>query len=555
MLKQLDTTRAALLGVLFAMVAFSYALATSTGVSEKSASAGIRAVGSLTFTNPIVKDDIGTDRYLGLAVAGSSFSRYCRATGGVPPYSFSPAVAGSDGIILQKAGLSLALSGLISGTLGTVPSPIRFGVTVTDSMIGSANTHTETFRITLATGTQFQFATGTLGDAVQGRLYVASLPVINGNQASLTYSNPDGKLAAAGLAVSNDGTLYGVPVTVGTVTFHVDCQDKNGTFAASFTGTGKGQDFSLNVVAGAVSSGLVSSSIQIKAGAGTLKDSVKLAGQINLGTNTVSSLAGKSLQLLIGPYTAPLSPAFDAKGKASAKGAKGVASTVASISSKGQLKIAVKDTITAALSQQMLVTVLLVDSTGSTVSAVAEDLPFTVKSTTKGSTYSYKSGVTVPGGSFLITSVAGKDDTSRNSPGASDAWKVAFIAQPANGQSFSASNADVTIGSYLMSIGVAVSGSKGGLKSVKQPAKTANIVTKLSMDPTKGKGSVQTSSVLSSNTNIPTGSNPGKASSGAPFFMNVTLNGAAKATTGVVYQGEGSKQIVPARNGWTSNIK
>jgi hypothetical protein len=90
MFKFAGQARAALLGSLFAIIGFSYALATMDGANGRAVASRV-GVGStfLHFTNPFVPSD--TDRDLGDIVAGSSFLRIARAAGGVGPYRFASA--------------------------------------------------------------------------------------------------------------------------------------------------------------------------------------------------------------------------------------------------------------------------------------------------------------------------------------------------------------------------------------------------------------------------------------------------------------------------------
>ncbi len=82
--------RAALLGFLFAVLGFSFALATSTDASPRQASArACFGTDILHFTNPFYPST--TDRDLGDIVAGSSFIRAARAAGGIGPYRFASA--------------------------------------------------------------------------------------------------------------------------------------------------------------------------------------------------------------------------------------------------------------------------------------------------------------------------------------------------------------------------------------------------------------------------------------------------------------------------------
>ena len=563
LLQKTGITRAAPLGVFLAAVAFSFALATSSGVSEQGGGAASRAVAAGTqvaFTNPLISDTIGTDRDLGVAVVGSAFSRYCRAAYGVAPYTFTHPASST---LVTGYGLKLdttngPTAGLVSGTLTSlVGTLIRFDVTVTDSAT-QASTSTAHFRITVANSGVFQFAVGTLDPAVQGRFYSVPLPaVINGNQSKLTYvvsAGDSAALAAAGLAVDTDGlTLSGVPSGTSPVAFTLYCQDANGNLARSFDGATVGQQYNLPVTAGAISSGLLVSALTMKAGMpaksnGTATGSIKLTA-----TTTLSVTNGQYLKVIIGSYASPVTDSAFANGKA-----KATAKAVAATFSKGKLTITVANqTIpdTYSTGAALVVVQITSDAAGKVVVAqVAENVPITATvQANKGDTVTLTKNIPPAGGVFQLTSVAGKDDNKSTVP--ATVWKVSFIAIPPSG-SFTSTSGDVTIGNEDLPFTGGTTNNKGVLtysftkvNTGSTPKDNPDVLATLSMDPNKGKGALTTSDLSwnagtnTGKTGTPAVTGTGLTTSGA-FYMNVTLGSPA------TYQGEGLVQIAHTGTSW-----
>ncbi|MGD0089317.1 MAG: hypothetical protein ABSE73_05295 [Planctomycetota bacterium] len=583
MLQKSGITHAALLGVLFAAVAFSFALATSSGVSEQGGGAAIRAAAAGTqvqFTNPIISDKIGTDRDLGVAAVGSVFSRYCRAAYGVAPYKFTNAASSQ---LVATYGLTLdqttgPTAGLVSGTLSAlVGTLIRFDVTVMDSAI-TPTSATSSFRITVMPNNgAFQFATSTLDAAVQGRFYSVPLPpVIYGNWATasdLTYTVSAADtttLTNAGLTIDPVAqTLSGVPFSSsgGTppiaVTFTLNCKDKSGNFAQSADGKTVGQKFTLTVNPGAVSSGLLISALTIGANMplkkGNPADSLKLTA-----ITTLNPVSGQFLRVTVGVsasnvpvtsgsptyFSATTTDPFNDKGKASGKG-----DAVTASISKGKLTIAATgQSITTSLASPVLVIVQILDATGKKIVAqVGENVQISPKPGRNNAvTFTLSRGGTPGGGVFMLTSVAGKDD--KNTP--STAWKVGFVALPASG-SFQPGPVDVTIGNLDLAndkTGQPIAVTTKGNGVAYKPASTAkltktdiNLLATLAMDGKTGKGTLTTSNLTQSagtvgKTTAATGT--GITTSGA-FYTNITLG--APATT---YQGEGIWNVTHTNTSW-----
>jgi hypothetical protein len=565
MSKLAGNTRAALLGVLFAMVGFSFAIASFDGGSSGASAKG-RAVGSnpLHFTNPFFTAT--TDRDLGDIVAGSGFVRYVRAAGGVAPYTFTSSVNPTLKSVISTA--DILKNGTVIGTTAASfnTTPVRFNVTVADSSTSNAS-KTEFFRLTLVSGSAFRFAVDAIPTATQLRDYITKIEVLNGTPVSFTAAilsstvagvGVGGKLEDVGLTLANDGTLYGKPTKSGSITFACIAKDAKGTNALGrFPAVTAGQDFTLNIEANnTVAADIFATGITIKGGQAG-KDSVSYKGIANLGATAVSSLAGATMTLRIGKYVTPGNAAtvntLDAKGKIgkSPKPAKGVTVVTlkGGVSSKGQVTLtAGKETLGTLFDGSDTYTVnIQVGPINAT-----EVLVFTRKTSSKGFSLTYKQGTNVNvAGGFLLTKVDGKDDAKAATD--FDSWKVALLAQvPA-----ASSGSNLTAGSFdganaaVVSIGnsftddVGVSAAKGTVKSTDKKKPTDAEVLKLQLS-NKGKGSVQTGFLPATATGIKAAKS---GATGANFALGVVL----KQGTNVTFSGEGGAPLFNKSNkSWTS---
>jgi hypothetical protein len=559
MSKQVSQTRAALLGLLFALVGFSYAVATSVSTQAVSNDVGSRAVGSATlrFTNPNIGTVASPIRDLGLAATGSSVTRYARATGGVAPYKFTSSTTPSlaSAIASSTSTLTLLVNGCLSGSLGNLPAgALNFTITVTDSKGTQPGTVTENFRLTLDNSGVFKLATATLVEGVQYQAYYDKLEVLNGN-GPFTFAASSVKLdgtaktnlEAVGLSLSStDGTIFGKPLVSGVLTFTAtvtDSKSKTATGTVTITLTAS------SLITGSVVFDAISASVG-QAG----KDQIKLAASVNLNGRKISDLTGDTLEVRLGQFstsefTASKTPAtLDSKGKIN-KPAKGAAAKTdptfkGGVSSKGLLKVAIaKLTLTGKLGTLTGATVNL--GVGVKIGdslASSGFVQFDVKSSSSKTTLSYKrNGADTLTGEFLVTDVKGKDSTGATAGGS---WKVSFIALPAADVDFNApTSASVAIGTTFTDTLVVTE--KNGKVSGKN-AKADNKVLSLKMDAIKGKGSLSTSNLDSSKTNI---KEAGSASAtGNTFALGVTLS----KSTGATFQGEGGLAIFPNNTSWGS---
>jgi hypothetical protein len=580
--------RASLMGLLFAMVGFSFAVATtdSRGLSTADA-AGSRVVGSATlrFTNPLVGGS--TDRDLGDVTLGSFLVRYARATGGVRPYKFTSTRTPTLKEVLTggTSTLDLLLNGALTGAgtqaggtiagLAASKFPLRFNIDVSDSKGSNAGTAFGLFRFSLESTTTFKFANDQLCEGIQYQPYMDILATVNGNGAvAYTVSNVTlngaavaGGLEALGLTMSGtDGTIFGKPFAAGTVTFLATAKDAKNASALNRAKTAVNQTVTFTITGNAiVQSDFVTTSCQVKVGAGAGKDSIKFAALANLNGRKLSDLNKDVVVLKVGGYTTPNTTAtpgtLDDKGKITKapKGQKNVVTYKGAVSLKGTVKLQVgKEDLSQEITGITGGTKLL--AVGLEVGdafASAEVLQFTVKSGSKGSTLSYKfSAATNPGGTFLETKVSGKDDTK--SAAEDTSFKVSLIATP--GGKFAASgftqglvtgvsSAQVNIGSNFTDT-ISVSETKGKVKSTEKRDPKSAKVTKLQLDVVKGKGSLTTGFLPKTSTGISEGAKA-KASDPNTLPVNIVL---LQGTT-VLYFGEGSLAIAPKKNGYANPTK
>lgn len=519
MSKMTSMTRTGLLAALLAMVGFSYSLATSITEDTAGDDVATRAVGTsipLDFANPFVAGP-GSDRDLGDAVAGSALTRLVRAKGGVAPYTFSSTNVNA----LSQNSLKLLANGILT-TVGTavaknLPTPFRFGVTVKDSFGTNPHTKTETFRLNFITSTQFRFAQNSLSDGVYFRAYSDQLSVVNGRAPyTFTAANviftptvgapiPLSSLEKAGLSLSKDGAIFGVPIPQGTtpnpnlsgtITFVATATDATNGKAASRLGVGNSETITLKVQAnGIISSTIIATQMTIKAGTPG-KDSLTYKGIANLNGEAIASLVGLPFNFRVGPYTAP-AVVFDAKGNA--KSARGTTPVVA-----GSVK---KLGITGfKVSKE---TIALGTITGSTVDLAvelrigdaiigSEVLRFTVK-VGRGSavTLTYKGAPgSNPGGAGQLVKVQGADDRG----GVGDAWKATFLARIPVGSAVSGTNqVQVNIGAtYTNTLPVNFKNTKLTGKGDKKQA----VISAFSFDTKSGKGSYATGVLTKASTGI-----------------------------------------------------
>ncbi|HYF51662.1 MAG TPA: hypothetical protein VEJ63_19765 [Planctomycetota bacterium] len=570
MYKRVSHARAALMGLLFAMVGFTYALATSRGL-ESAAGAESRGVGTepLRFLNNV---GAGGDRDLGDVTIGSFLTRYARAAGGIGQLTYtSTRTPTFNSVRGASSTLELFTNGCLGGAgttgggqlLGLTAAnfPLRFTIDVADQRGSNPFTAFDTFRLSLEATDTFKFAIDDLGDAIQFESLMDIVSTVNGNGAvTVTASNVQlngaavtGGLAALGLNLAADGTLVGQPLQAGRITFTATARDARGNSALSRDKSTVNQVITLDVIGNSViETNAVCLGLSIKVanptGAATSgnKDSASYKGIVNLGQRKISDLNGDALKLVIGGYSSPNTtntPATLQGGKTvkppKVTGTK-PAKLTGSVKQSGQVSIKISGEDMSRISsfsgstQNLAVGVVVGDAV-----AAAQILTVTVKRSNKGSVNAgYKfSAANTPAGTFILTKVSGKDDTK--SAAEDDAWQAQFIATPATGQTFSGSNrARVSIGQgFEDTINVKENKSKVS-QDEKRDSKSAK-VTQIKMDGVKGKGSVKTGFLPSTLTGIREAS---KATTSA-FPLNITLLKVTGNASTLNYAGENSLNI------------
>lgn len=562
--------RGVLAGLTCGLIGFSYAIATSNRSTPESlpVATGRSLSSNLNFANARLPNG---NRDLGDAVVGSAcFVRTIGVIGGIPPYTFS-VTSNSNGLAADNLALvSLPLVGLFGTTTGGVipnsasPGQLTFGVSAVDSVSSNANTG---FTLNILSGqNQFRFALTQLNDALQYRDYQCALPVINGrppyNFAVVSGSVIAGgktqpSLQAVGLSLTADGMVVGQPTVAGSVSFSAACTDATGAFARSRDGSVTNQLVTFNVFANVVVSNTVvvtafSASGDTSTGG---KDKASLSAQLNLNGQSVSSLKG--------PITFRLGNAVIATGTGSkgkfallkGGGATKAASVKASINANGQLKATFSNqsfgTRNAFGGIQTFNTIPIQVVVGNVVDGMSVISANAKPQKSTKFSMKYKLGTIPKGGTsgtlagaFIITSVAGKDDTKggkNSTAGTRDAWRVSFIAVPPSGTSFNnvGTSATIIVGTKFSDT-ESVSSGKGTVKTGKIDAKSINKITKLQMSD-KGKGGYQTGGLDASLTGISLAGSSTK-----------NINYATEIDLGTKYGGTGVMAIFPRKSQWSS---
>jgi hypothetical protein len=547
MFKFAGMTRSVLLGVLCALVAFSYSIASVPSVFGPSV--GIRAAstnaGDLHFTNPL---DVNGNRDLGDVVLGSQFSRLARAAGGIPPYLFSsPTGTGiSKFVSTQLSSASVDFSGLITGSVAPTlvsggPTDLVFLVNVKDQTVGT-NGVTEPFSLKIDQSGVFKFAFDKLGEAVQFGEFAAQIETINGaGTVAFTVGAVTGvtgvtALDDIGLVLTSDGLLYGKPYVSGTFTFTVSATDSLNQSAKSRDQSATGQVFTLTVTA----SNNITSDVVITKGqisydgaksATKPKDSVSLAGLVNLKGAALSSLSNDKFDTVIGGFDSldqTLEVSLDTRGK----GASSDKRAKVALNSKGTFKSSYKKVDISALFPSL-------------TEGTPDPLYWDVKGsgTKQKLTYSLgKSGT--PAGGFLITAVKGKD----NKDGTGTAFQVAFVGIPgartanANGNFTGATGSSVAVGSFS-SPSLTVSESNGKVKG--KGDKSDDTVNNLKLDAVKGKGAYKTNVILTTSSGLALA---GDGTASQVFATGVQVS----AGSTELYNGFGTTTIFPKKTSYSN---
>lgn len=156
---------------------------------------------------------------------GAAYSTQISASGGVPPYAWTPSGQ-------QPPGLMLSSGGELSGT-PTSAGTFTWTATVTDSTGTSVSSALSTF-IASAPSPPLVVTTTATPDATVGVAYSSQLGA-TGGVPPYTWTN-SGQLPA-GLVLSPDGLLSGTPTAAGTFSWTANVSDSRGTTASGVVST------------------------------------------------------------------------------------------------------------------------------------------------------------------------------------------------------------------------------------------------------------------------------------------------------------------------------
>ena len=297
------------MGVFFAALGFTYALATSgSGDATLLYNSSSRAIGT---TCPRPATQFVTSSDLGFVLVSSNYRRQILVRFGVGPHTF---ILNKDPNAISAPPVSVTSGGAVTGTPST-PGRFDFSVTVQDASSEKPIPQiTKGFFLTAVPQTAFpvplSFINGSvLPTAVTGTAYGFSLQA-NGGNPSYTFALADDASNDAipiGLTLTPDGLIFGTPVVAATnpTPFRVVVTD--------FIGNSVTQAFTLPVVQGSISTDVIASSGNFKFSFGRdgSHDSLNLTLILNkddLATNrirTKADLAGVPVVLRFGGVAFP----------------------------------------------------------------------------------------------------------------------------------------------------------------------------------------------------------------------------------------------------------
>ncbi len=213
----LDTGTGQLSGSTISVGTFNFTVtATDAGTTGAGAPFNVAGNYTLTVAPPVIAV---TPASLPGATVGSNYSSNLSASGGIAPYGFA-VTAGA-----LPLGLSLSSAGLLSGT-PTAGGPFNFTVTATDNS-GAPGPFSAAQAYTLTvTAPVITLPATSLPGGVRDTAYSASLNPASGGTTPFSYAVTGGALPA-GLALSNSGTLSGMPTVFGSFAFDVTATDSS----------------------------------------------------------------------------------------------------------------------------------------------------------------------------------------------------------------------------------------------------------------------------------------------------------------------------------------
>jgi hypothetical protein len=180
-------------------------------------SGGLSVSGGVTVTFAKPQPLTVSSAALPAGTVGAPYSQALSAAGGLPPYTWAP-ISGAP-----PAGLSLTAAGIVSGT-PLNPGTYSFGVMATD---GSGGIATAVATLTVQ-ALPLTINTQSLPSGVNGMGYPQQLLSASGGMAPYTWTLSGGNLPA-GLTLTPDGTLSGLPTVSGSFSFTANVADSAGS--------------------------------------------------------------------------------------------------------------------------------------------------------------------------------------------------------------------------------------------------------------------------------------------------------------------------------------
>jgi hypothetical protein len=595
-MKNIRKTRVVGLGMLFAVVGFSYAVAVSENVvgggaeSRASGSSLESVVGTLRFANPILDAGISNDfplkgdaydpavHDLGDAVIGTNpIQRYLTAAGGVPPYVFAEGTSNIP--TLTAIGLTLSANGLLSGSVTSNSTTAALAAYVFTAKVtdGSTGTNKETaygrFYLGLVPAGQFRFLVSSLSDGLLGLEYSAKLDVVGG-VGNVTFEVVSGtvkvgatvkeSLEDVGLGLAEDGTVSGRPLAVGTITFTAKAtDDSNNVALGRYPSSAENQVVSVVVADNEqVTSNLTTLKCSIKGDSSKeYKDSLKYSGILNLVGSSVTDVSGKEFSFKIGNRA--FSGMFDAKGKYKTGKEVKTDKLSASISTtKGSFTFGVSsgDLLSAVGSVSGSTKTLVIQVVVQDIIVASEVLEFDAsKSKSPKFSLEYALGKTGKpmAGAFQITSAKGTDKDS------GDIWKLKFLAVPrlgidGNNAGFTGvSSVNVMLGSSFSQTYVSNDTESGNVKykesssGVQVTDKRKVNLKKVKLDNKKYVSTVDTNVLTEDQTGIEQASS--SSSEQVDLALGLVVEKSSASSPG--FTGVTSKVLSKSKKNWTDAIK
>jgi len=572
---RLGASRALATGLAFAAVGFCVSLASSRSLDVSGA--GSRAVGSTTlrFTNPLLAlTPANPDEYdLGDACFGSTdprlVTRYITGTGGLRPYRFvSEGPLALDRVLSGTFhSLELGLSGALIGTMPFSLPPslppttttvdlkpgFRFQVTLRDSQGTGGSTKVGFFNVYLfnCTPTLFKFASDTLPSGSLGAPYSAKIDVLGGKAPYIyTVLSITGTgvttLEDLGLFVTNDGTIMGNPLAVGTFAITVRATDSNNLVANNRANNAPNQALTLTVNPNSITStDLITLACSVRGDKSRNgNDTLRYVGAVNALGQDRFSLANSDFAFRLGNIvvTGRLDENAEFRGKLDDG-----SNVKASISTKtGLLSVQIsRGSFSTLINAAALVdgkpTRRPVQVTVGDAVVTSETLDFDTRASSSRYSLDYSLGRkgASAAGAFQIVSVKGSDgQTSGGQNG--DSWRVGFLAAPASAIKTAGTPGLDAVTAVTIRIGQNFVQNLTPLKSGKNTrfsGRNADAVTRFSLQSKRGKGLVQTAVLSTRATGIP-------QAVSAPAFGNLFFPlGVDLIRTGAPFIGEHARRI------------